>query len=473
MVDVGGWSSCGPSWTCVDISSVQRGTPCHRSAHVMCFRSPGSVASPRAVIVHAGETDGGQRLSCTWSLDLDDLAAGRPPWTQLRTKGDALARSNHAAVVHENELFVFGGVVGRNPGRDVADLEILNLDTLCWAKHNDFGEGPSPRQNPTLVLYEGSSFACLVSFGGYDRSKKFNDVFCFDLTTYTWRHMALAETDATSPPPITDHCAAMVDGSMVVFGGIYRQLPDEQGIPLVWRLNLDYLSDIAVWERVECAGEAPLNCTAHAATSIGHVLLVAGGQRNWAMVPLQLHVLDLRSCHWSNFGQPCPAFRVCRHAAVLADGFFMIFGGHNGERHLNGVLRISLAELMTSLSGNYTADRNTEAKALETSSHPLTATDMFNVERTPLTLADLPPEVVHGKSSRQLIRILHSAAVARHLDMYIDPESGYPAFTKIFLERRECCGNGCRHCPWGHVNVPKKTTPEQRLAILNNTGLDW
>lgn len=410
-------------------------------------------------------------MSCTWSLDLDDLAAGRPPWNRLCTTGEAMARSNHAAVVYGNELFVFGGVVGRNPGRDVADLEILNFDSLCWARNDDSGVGPSPRQNPTLVLYEGSAFACLVAFGGYDRTQKFNDIFCFNLTTYTWR--PLQEAAGTCPPPMTDHCAAMVDGSMVVFGGVYRQVADEQGISLVWRLKLDYLSDSAVWESVECAGEAPLNCTAHAAISIGHLLLVAGGQRNWAMIPLQAHVLDLRSRIWSTFGHPCPALKICRHAAVFADGFFVIFGGHNGDRHSNDVLRIPLAELMTNSAANHIASEDAEEIGSKTSSQPLTAMDMFKVEQTPLTLADLRPEVVHGKSSRQLIRILHSAAVARSLDMYIDPESGYPAFTKIFLERRECCGNGCRHCPWGHVNVPKKVTSVQQRAASSDAGLDW
>ena len=46
-------------------------------------------------------------------------------------------------------------------------------------------------------------------------------------------------------------------------------------------------------------------------------------------------------------------------------------------------------------------------------------------------------------------------AVARELDMYVDPLSGYPAFTAHYLRRRDCCGNRCRHCPWGHKNVGK------------------
>jgi ATP-binding cassette subfamily B (MDR/TAP) protein 1 len=38
---------------------------------------------------------------------------------------------------------------------------------------------------------------------------------------------------------------------------------------------------------------------------------------------------------------------------------------------------------------------------------------------------------------------------------YIDPATGFRVFTALGLERRgRCCGCGCRHCPFGHKNVP-------------------
>jgi hypothetical protein len=40
-------------------------------------------------------------------------------------------------------------------------------------------------------------------------------------------------------------------------------------------------------------------------------------------------------------------------------------------------------------------------------------------------------------------------------DFYFTSE-GYLVFTEQYLLRRGfCCGNGCRHCPYGHKNVPK------------------
>ena len=50
----------------------------------------------------------------------------------------------------------------------------------------------------------------------------------------------------------------------------------------------------------------------------------------------------------------------------------------------------------------------------------------------------------------------HAIKCSPQRDTYIDPDTGYSVFTQAYLKRRPCCGNGCRHCPWGHVNVPKR-----------------
>lgn len=66
----------------------------------------------------------------------------------------------------------------------------------------------------------------------------------------------------------------------------------------------------------------------------------------------------------------------------------------------------------------------------------------------------------------------HDAAVARGDDMYVDPETSLSVFTRVaHLNRGRCCGSHCRHCPYGHANVPaEKVSPEtlqQRAAQSN------
>lgn len=39
-------------------------------------------------------------------------------------------------------------------------------------------------------------------------------------------------------------------------------------------------------------------------------------------------------------------------------------------------------------------------------------------------------------------------------------EGGYMVFTERFhLRRGKCCGSGCRHCPYGHRDVPPERQP--------------
>ena len=41
-------------------------------------------------------------------------------------------------------------------------------------------------------------------------------------------------------------------------------------------------------------------------------------------------------------------------------------------------------------------------------------------------------------------------------DFYYNKD-GYMVLTaRYHLERGTCCGNGCLHCPYDHVNVPKQ-----------------
>lgn len=50
---------------------------------------------------------------------------------------------------------------------------------------------------------------------------------------------------------------------------------------------------------------------------------------------------------------------------------------------------------------------------------------------------------------------LHADACEAGAHSYVDPTTGYTVFTALAHEARgRCCGCGCRHCPYGHSNVP-------------------
>jgi len=50
----------------------------------------------------------------------------------------------------------------------------------------------------------------------------------------------------------------------------------------------------------------------------------------------------------------------------------------------------------------------------------------------------------------------HRIACESGDDTYADPATGYRVFTEQALRRRgDCCGNACRHCPFGHIKVSR------------------
>ena len=107
----------------------------------------------------------------------------------------------------------------------------------------------------------------------------------------------------------------------------------------------------------------------------------------------------------------------------------------------------------------------------------------------PITEADLPSEARERAAGSRLPMAL-AKALHRHAvgcepprDTYIDPDTGYSVFTAAYLKRRPCCGNGCRHCPWGHRNVPAHKRKAHGLSddeddddagcAANAKELDW
>jgi len=53
------------------------------------------------------------------------------------------------------------------------------------------------------------------------------------------------------------------------------------------------------------------------------------------------------------------------------------------------------------------------------------------------------------------IEDLHKEAIEKGEPTYIDPATGYKVFTSAELKKRKCCGNICRHCPYGHIKGTK------------------
>ncbi|XP_004476406.2 uncharacterized protein C1orf53 homolog [Dasypus novemcinctus] len=57
---------------------------------------------------------------------------------------------------------------------------------------------------------------------------------------------------------------------------------------------------------------------------------------------------------------------------------------------------------------------------------------------------------------------LHAAACAAGQLSYVDPATGFVVLTQLaHLQRGECCGSACRHCPYGQVSVKDTSKKKQ------------
>ena len=62
----------------------------------------------------------------------------------------------------------------------------------------------------------------------------------------------------------------------------------------------------------------------------------------------------------------------------------------------------------------------------------------------------------------QAAQARHDAACRESASTYVDPDTGYQVFTRVgLLARGQCCGAGCRHCPYHHESVSLEQRPRR------------
>lgn len=150
-----------------------------------------------------------------------------------------------------------------------------------------------------------------------------------------------------------------------------------------------------------------------------------------------------------------------------------IFHGYPVQSGFPGVL-ISLSDISTLQSSSndviYTQSNEKDTPSRITAYHdrarsePDYSTDKKTNDREPKSSSDKSLVTLS-----QDIEDLHNQACLRHLNSYNDPLTGYRVLTRYFLQSRgNCCGNGCRHCPYAHFSVKD---PNKRKNYITETVL--
>jgi len=379
----------------------------------------------------------------------------------------------------------------------LSNCELLHLDTFCWTHCSTIGGlEPSPRGNPTLVFFE--LFQSAILFGGWNGKCRFNDTWKLDMVTWAWEEITFKAGEI--PAPRTDHSAVLwkrgvglSNDAMILFGGSVEG--NTGASSELWLLDC-VLNDESYWRwyQLDSVGPCPPGRTSHAATIIGEgnaaKMIVVGGNdatvgsgksgilKDAWVLSLSMGIAGKVVGKWEKLDWSGCGIDRCRHSMVTigqgGDAIIAVWGGFNG---------VSATSDDATLYMGSVENVPQESTVAETSRIEASAAHRLQERweaEIPVTLDDLPAdEVTKAKRSKlpgAMWKALHRYAVSQGRDTYIDPSSGYSVFTQLYLKRKACCGNSCRHCPHGHVNVPPKSLEDKGAAANDNTmkkSLDW
>jgi N-acetylneuraminic acid mutarotase len=252
--------------------------------------------------------------------------ACRPVAGDAASKSIPGARFGHTAVVHNDEMLVFGG----RDSHFLNDLWSFSFETGMWkALVDGSSEGincPSPRAGHTAVVNRNSMWV----FGGnmgHNPSDCKNEVWRYAIDRAEWDPIIVPAPGSTRPVARKGHTAvrrATPEGEgMLIFGG--------QGVhsdSKVWQFTFDTQK----WSVVKTTGVVPAERLYHVAEMIdGDRMLVFGG-RSAASDGVffdDLHELTLSSSNvWRKLD--CfngPSARMCASSVYRNGSFCVFFGG--------------------------------------------------------------------------------------------------------------------------------------------------
>ena len=144
-------------------------------------------------------------------------------------------RWGHSAILHNNNMIIFGG---RHLKKSLSNVYSLNFSSLTWSKMEPIGIIPLARDSHSAVLYNNTD---MIIFGGNGQTTKFNDLWDFDINEYKWTKITKKKK---SPCARDGHLSTIIyNRYMVIYAGLNEK--DEV-------INDIYLFDFENNNWIEC-----------------------------------------------------------------------------------------------------------------------------------------------------------------------------------------------------------------------------
>ncbi|OHT04239.1 hypothetical protein TRFO_28281 [Tritrichomonas foetus] len=239
---------------------------------------------------------------------------------QTSTKKDStISRSGHTMATDDNKIFMFGGTDGY---KFYNDLYECDLQTLDWIKI-DVSNPPEPRAGHSMIFYQSETDKkCkqLVVFGGYNKTKRFNDIAVYDFETNNWIIIEFKN----APSPRYFHSASINGNLMFIHGGKDETIYDDLAIFDVENVE---------WKNVVIPVDLPPRYGHRSLIQFGLIVFLGGSDgRNIVSPPV---IIDTNDEKWelkmySMTGNiPLSLFRF---SLTSTDGSYaLIYGGSEAE----------------------------------------------------------------------------------------------------------------------------------------------
>ncbi|KAL4712844.1 hypothetical protein ACJJTC_011914 [Scirpophaga incertulas] len=164
-------------------------------------------------------------------------------------------RFSHAACVHENNMYIFGGCTTN--ATSFNDLWQFDLSKRQWIRPLATGTYPVPKAYTSMVSYKD----CLIVFGGwtypslsqfYQNVTMYNETHFYCVNNNKWILM----NSHNPPPAMAGHSACIKGDEMIVFGGLVMSAAQNYSIQCsndIWVLDIPS----STWRKQETTRPKP------------------------------------------------------------------------------------------------------------------------------------------------------------------------------------------------------------------------
>ncbi|GAA5800821.1 hypothetical protein HPULCUR_006260 [Helicostylum pulchrum] len=182
----------------------------------------GDIPSPRSfttinsmggfVLLYGGEPINTGEM---WDPYFYVLHTNSRQWSRVRTKGNLPSeRASHSTCISsDGVMYIWGGHYQRKYLNDLCAFNVKEYPAKAeWEFIAYENQGPSPRSGHVSIIHDNK----LYIFGGVNASHLYNDIWYFDLSTRIWHQIAAV---GYIPAPRESCAAAIVDDTIYIFGG--------------------------------------------------------------------------------------------------------------------------------------------------------------------------------------------------------------------------------------------------------------